>query len=111
MDTILKKRFLCFLLSTCLHLMKTAVNLLFFIINQAQALHINTPCVKLDQPLWIMALEIAVSMKLNILVYFEGFHTMMNFVGSICYLMEGSGLVRLFEAMYAKNAVPNSISG
>ena len=36
---------------------------------------------------------------------------MMNFVGSICYLMEGSGLVRLFEALYAKNAVPHSISG
>ena len=36
---------------------------------------------------------------------------MMNFVGSICYLMEGSGLLRLFEELYAKNAVPHSISG
>ena len=37
---------------------------------------------------------------------------MMNFLGSICYLMERSGLKRwLIEAMYAKNTVPHTMSG
>ena len=37
---------------------------------------------------------------------------MMNFLGSICYLMERSGLKRwLIEAMYTKNTVPHTMSG
>ena len=50
-------------------------------------------------------------MKLNIVAYLRGFHTMMSFLGSICYLMEGPGLERLFEAVYAKNMVPHAMSG
>ena len=82
-----------------------------FIIDQAHALHIDTPCVTLEQPLWIKALEIAVFMKLHFVVYLGVFHTMMNFLGSICCFMEGSGLDRLFEEVYAKNTVSNTMSG
>ena len=84
---------------------------LLFILDQAQALRIDTPCVTFDQPLWIKALEIVVSMKLNIVVRLGGFHTMMSFLGSIGCLMEGSGLERLLEAVYAKNTVPHIMSG
>ena len=51
-------------------------------------------------------------MKLNSVVRLGGFHTMMNFLGSSCYLMERSGLKRLLiEAVYAKNTVPHTMSG
>ena len=83
---------------------------LLFIIEQVQALHIDTPGVTFDQPLWVKAVEIVVSMKLNIFARLRGFHTMMSFLGSIGYLMEGSGLERLFEAVYAKNMVPYIMS-
>ena len=82
-----------------------------FIIDQAQALHIDSPCVTFDQSLWINALKMAVCMKLNIVACLRGFHTMMSFLGSICYLMERPGLERLFEAVYAKNMVPHTMSG
>ena len=84
---------------------------LLSITDQAQALHIDTPCVTFDQPLWIKALNIAVSMKLNIVVRLGVFQTMMRFLGSIGYLVEGSSLERLFEAVYAKNTVPHIMSG
>ena len=87
-------------------------SILLCIIEQAQALHLDTPCFTFDQPLQIKALEIIVSMKLNIVVRLGGFHTMMNFLGSTCYLMERSGLKRLLiEAVYAKNTVPHTMSG
>ena len=35
---------------------------------------------------------------------------MMSFLGSMGYLKEGSGLERLFEAVYAKNMVPYIMS-
>ena len=54
-----------------------------FIIDQAQALHIDSPFVTFDQPLWINALKMAVCMQLNIIAYLGGFHTMMSFLGSI----------------------------
>ena len=50
-------------------------------------------------------------MKLNIVVRLAGFHTTMSFLGSIGYLMEGSGLERLFEIVYAKNTVSHIKSG
>ena len=83
---------------------------MFFIIDQAQSLLIDTPCVTFDQPLWIKALEIVVSMKLKTVVRLEGFHTIMSFLESIDYLMEGSGMERLFEVVYARNTVPHIMS-
>ena len=50
-------------------------------------------------------------MKLNIVVFLEGFHTMMSHLGSIGYLMGGSGLEGLFEAVYSKNKVHHIMSG
>ena len=48
---------------------------------------------------------------MNIVVRLGGFHTLMSFLGSVGYLMEGSGLDRLLEAVYAKNTVPHIMSG
>ena len=50
-------------------------------------------------------------MKLNVVVRLAGFHTTMSFLGSIGYFMEGSGLERLLEVVYAKNTVSHIKSG
>ena len=90
---------------------KCIYSTLLFIIEQAQALYIEARCVTFEKPLWIKALEVVVSMKLNIVVRLGGFDTMMRLLGSTGYLMEGSGLKRMFEAVYAKNTVPHFMSG
>jgi hypothetical protein len=40
-----------------------------------------------------------------------GFHTQMRFIGSIGYLMSGSGLANLLETVYATTAVSHMMSG
>ncbi|CAG2232857.1 unnamed protein product [Mytilus edulis] len=40
-----------------------------------------------------------------------GFHAEMSFVGSIGYLMSGSGLMNIFETVYASTAVSHMLSG
>ena len=40
-----------------------------------------------------------------------GFHTLMSFLGSIGFLMEGSGLQEALSGIYAKNVVPHILSG
>ena len=66
---------------------------LLFIQNQAKILNIETP-----------------AKNMNIVVRLGGFHMLMSFVGSIGYLMDGSGLYRLMETIYARNTVPHIMS-
>ncbi|CAG2204334.1 unnamed protein product [Mytilus edulis] len=40
-----------------------------------------------------------------------GFHAEMSFIGSIGYLMSGSGLMNIFETVYASTAVSHMLSG
>lgn len=42
---------------------------------------------------------------------FGGFYTKMSFIGSIGYLMSGSGLTYLFEIVYASTAVSHMLGG
>ena len=60
--------------------------------NQALQLGIPVPCITFDQPLWIKAVEIIKSKPLKIVCWLGGFHTMMSFIGSIGFVMKGSGL-------------------
>ena len=82
---------------------------LLFIQNQAKILNIETPAVTFDQALWIKAIETVTAKNVNIVVRLGGFHMLMSFVGSIGYLMDGSGLYRLMETIYAKNTVPHHV--
>lgn len=41
----------------------------------------------------------------------RGFHIIMSFVGAIGHLMDGSGLRELLEVIYAKDTVPDMLSG
>ena len=65
---------------------------LLFIRSQADKLSIKTPVVTFDQPLWYKASGIIANKGLNIVCRLGGFHTLMSFMGSIGYMMSGSGL-------------------
>ena len=84
---------------------------LLFIQSQATSMNVPTLSVTFNQPLWLKAYEIATSKKLDIVVRLGGFHTLMSFLGSIGTVMEGSGLDRLHELIYASNSVTHIMSG
>ena len=47
----------------------------------------------------------------NIVPKLRGFHTMMSFLGSVGYIVEGSELREVLELLYAPNTVPHLLSG
>ena len=69
--------------------------------------------VTFDQPLYIKAADIiAASDDLTkVFVRLGGFHLLMSFMGSIGYIMAGSGLEELWESVYAKGSVVHMMSG
>ena len=82
---------------------------LTFIREQA-ARHNITPITTFDQPLCWKSLQVIVGQPENsplrsIFLRLGGFHTEMNFIGSIGHLMAGSGLHELLETIYANSAV------
>ena len=80
-------------------------------INQAKYLNIETPCVTFDQPLWIEVFETVKTKNLRIVLRLGGFHSLMSFVGSVCFSMEGCGLEKFFETVYGKDTVIHMFSG
>ena len=74
-------------------------SLLSFISNQCLRLQIPETSVTFDQPLYVKAYEIVHSRNMNIFMRLGGFHQLMNFLGSIGYLMEGSGLREALETV------------
>ena len=75
-----------------------------------------TPVLTFDQPLWLKALKIQKSSAQDsiirsIVLRLGGFHIQMCYLGSIGYIMSGSGLTELLELIYASNTVPHMLSG
>ena len=64
---------------------------LLFVQDQARQLDVKTTCLTFDQPLCKKAQEIVVTRSLDFILL-GGFHTLMSFVGSIGYFMQGSAL-------------------
>ena len=79
--------------------------------RQADQLNIKTPVVTFDQPLWYKAQGIIADKGLNIVCRLGGFHTLMSFMGSIGYMMSGSGLEEVWSQVYAENTIPHLMSG
>ena len=69
--------------------------------------------VTFDQPLYIKAAEIVASSPdlSNICVRLGGFHMLMSYMGSIGYIMAGSGLEAMWETVYATNSLSHMLSG
>lgn len=84
---------------------------LLFIEGQARRLNITTPCITFDQPLFIKAVDIALSAKLDVVVRLGGFHTMMSYIASVGKLMRGSGLEDALEQIYGKTVVEQILTG
>ncbi|VDI57080.1 Hypothetical predicted protein [Mytilus galloprovincialis] len=75
-----------------------------------------TPILTFDQPLYWKAMMIVqneptTSSLKSLVLKLGGFHAEMSFVGSIGYLMSGSGLMNIFETVYASTAVSHMLSG
>ena len=61
--------------------------------------------------MWIKAFEIVKTKNLRIVFCLGGFHSLMSFVGSVGFSMEGSGLEKVFETVYGKNTVTHMFPG
>ena len=71
-----------------------------FVEKQAARLNTETACVRFNQPLYIKAVETAHSADLNVVCRLEGVHLLMNFMGAIGAIMNGSGLSVAWETCY-----------
>ena len=86
-------------------------SILKFVEDQARRIGIQTPCITFDQPLWYKAIAIIQENNLNIVCRLGGFHLLMSILGSIGFLMSGSGIEELLEQVYASNVIHHIISG
>ena len=86
-----------------------------FVASQARKYNV-TPVLTFDQPLYLKALSIVNSEKAgrelkSVVLRLGTFHLQMSFLGSIGYLMAGSGLQEALELVFAPNAVIHMLSG
>ena len=84
---------------------------LLFLIDQARKFRQSVPCVTFDQPLYIKALDISSAAKLDIVCHLGSFHTLVNFIGAIGYIMNGSGLEDMMGLLYGPSTVEYVQSG
>ena len=94
---------------TCIH------STLDFVSRHAKKYDV-TPILTFDQPLWWKAICIIKGEPIDsplhqIILRLGAFHTEMSFLGSIGYLMRGSGLQESLELIYADNVVPHILTG
>ncbi|XP_044004211.1 uncharacterized protein LOC122849544 [Aphidius gifuensis] len=75
----------------------------------------KTCFVTFDQPLYIKARNIKEGMRDhgmdNVVVLLGMFHLIMSYMGTIGYLMEGSGLADMFGVVYGEKAVEKLLTG
>ena len=72
--------------------------------------------VTFDQPLYLKAVEITASADKNdilssVIFRLGGFHLLMSYLGTIGYIMEGSGIEEMWQTVYAKNSIYQMMSG
>jgi len=91
----------------------TIYTALSFAKRQCELHGIKTCIVTFDQPLYIKAAEIvAASTDLpDVVVRLGGFHLLMSYLGSVGYIMGGSGLDSLWETVYAAGTVIHMMTG
>ncbi|ELU12774.1 hypothetical protein CAPTEDRAFT_192602 [Capitella teleta] len=73
----------------------------------------ETCFVTFDQPLYVKANEIVASDEIlqGVVVRLGGFHPLISFMGSVGYIMGGSGLEVLWESVYAPASVVHMMTG
>lgn len=76
-------------------------------------------CVTFDQPLYWNARDILASINVendpynlkSIILVIGGFHALMSYLGSIGFIMEGSGLKEAFCTIYAEGSAEKALTG
>ena len=71
----------------------------------------STESISRDKPIWLKAVEIVSSKKLNAVVLLGVFHCLMSFVGSAGASMEGSELEKPLQQVHGTNTVSHMMSG
>ena len=71
----------------------------------------STESISCDKPIWLKAVEIVSSKKLNAVVLLGVFHCLMSFVGSAGASMEGSELEKTLQQVHGTNTVSHMMSG
>jgi hypothetical protein len=82
--------------------------------RKQSSLHGMETCfVTFDQPLNAKAIEIVASDEIlqGVVVILGGFHLLVSFMGSVGYIMGGSGLEVLWESVYAPASVVHMMTG
>ncbi|CAH0562841.1 unnamed protein product [Brassicogethes aeneus] len=83
--------------------------------KKCQSLNQKTCFVTLDQPLYIKARDIISYCDeaefSNVIIRLGGFHLLMSFMGSIGYLMSGSGLNDVLAVLYAEKSIEHMLTG
>ena len=88
---------------------------LTYLANLAHSHHVPA-IITFDQPLFWKASEIVSSARyasslINVVVMLGPFHTLMNILGAIGTLMEGSGLREVLQEVYSDNIINHILSG
>ena len=84
---------------------------LLFIQDQAEGMNLPSACVTFDQPLWLKAMEIITAKGLdNVVCRLGGVHLLMSALGSIGYMMKGSGIEDALGQVYGSNAVSHMMT-
>ena len=89
----------------------TIFSILCFIDKQAHLLNMPVACITFDQPLWIKAVEIVRNDRLNVCCRLGGFHTLMNFLGAIGFVMTGSGFAEGLQLCFGSVSVTHMLTG
>jgi hypothetical protein len=71
----------------------------------------KTACVTFDQPLWLKAVNIALSEQMNVVCRLGGFHVIMSYLGSMGTIMAGSGLTDALQTCYGSVTISHMLSG
>lgn len=96
--------------------LSTIYTALCFTAEECKQLDQSTGFATFDQPLYIKAVNIVKSADQSsdigkLVVRLGGFHLLMSFLGSLGYIMNGSGIEELYSQVYAKNSVVHMLSG
>ena len=84
----------------------------FLLYVESQCTKLNkVPCVTFDQQLYLKAMDIVEAKNIKAFIRLGGFHQLMSFLGSIGTLMEGSGLRKALETVYAPVTVGHMFTG
>ncbi|GFY45006.1 uncharacterized protein TNIN_99141 [Trichonephila inaurata madagascariensis] len=84
-------------------------------VENAKSLNMKTCIVTFDQPLYIKSQDITSAICLSDemfpVVRLDSFHALMSYMGSIGYIMAGSGIKEALSTVYAKNIINHIMSG